>query len=76
VVSSILAWSKTCPDDYHGRVFVFNRRLQNKYEEQVMPNPAAPRRTTLTLALDTWAVLLALLLALAVRFNVFGKVPW
>ena len=29
-----------------------------------------------TLALDTWAVLLALALALAVRFDVFKKVPW
>jgi len=28
------------------------------------------------LALDTWAVLLALALALAVRFDLFHKVPW
>ncbi len=29
-----------------------------------------------TISLDTWAVLLALVLALAVRFDVFKKVPW
>jgi hypothetical protein len=28
------------------------------------------------LSLDTWAVLLALALALAVRFNLITKVPW
>jgi hypothetical protein len=28
------------------------------------------------LALDTWAVLLALALALAVRFDLLRKVPW
>jgi hypothetical protein len=28
------------------------------------------------LSLDTWAVILALVLALAVRFNVLSKVPW
>ena len=28
------------------------------------------------ISLDTWAVAIALLLALAVKFNLFGKVPW
>jgi hypothetical protein len=28
------------------------------------------------LSLDTWAVILALALALAVRANVFNNVPW
>jgi hypothetical protein len=28
------------------------------------------------LSLDTWAVILALALALAVRANLFGKIPW
>jgi hypothetical protein len=28
------------------------------------------------LALDTWAVILALALALAVRVGVFHKIPW
>jgi hypothetical protein len=28
------------------------------------------------LSLDTWAVILALALALAVRANVFSKIPW
>jgi len=37
--------------------------------------PAAST-TSFTLALDTWAVLLALALALVVRLNVFSKVPW
>jgi hypothetical protein len=36
------------------------------------PRPAA----RFTLALDTWAVLLALALALAVRFDLLKKVPW
>jgi hypothetical protein len=29
-----------------------------------------------SLSLDTWAVLLALALALSVRFGLFTKVPW
>jgi hypothetical protein len=28
------------------------------------------------LSLDTWAVIVALALALAVRFDIFGNVPW
>jgi len=28
------------------------------------------------LSLDTWAVILALALALAVRFDIFKKIPW
>jgi hypothetical protein len=28
------------------------------------------------LSLDTWAVIIALVLALAVRFDVFKNVPW
>jgi hypothetical protein len=32
--------------------------------------------TRLTLAVDTWAVLLALALALAVRFGLLHRVPW
>jgi hypothetical protein len=28
------------------------------------------------LSLDTWAVILALALALAVRANLFNKIPW
>lgn len=28
------------------------------------------------ISLDTWAVAIALLLALAVKLNLFGKVPW
>lgn len=34
------------------------------------------RARTVTPALDTWAVLLALVLALAVRFNLLHKVGW
>jgi hypothetical protein len=30
----------------------------------------------LKLSLDTWAVLLALVLALAVKFGVLTKIPW
>jgi hypothetical protein len=29
-----------------------------------------------TLSLDSWAVILALALALAVRFDVLKKIPW
>jgi hypothetical protein len=31
---------------------------------------------TFNLSLDTWAVILALLLALLVRADVFRKIPW
>jgi hypothetical protein len=41
-----------------------------------MTNQSSPRSQSFSLALDTWAVLLALLLALAVRFNLIHKVPW
>jgi hypothetical protein len=42
-----------------------------------MPNEksSAPAKS-FTLALDTWAVLVALALALAVRFDLLKKVPW
>jgi hypothetical protein len=35
----------------------------------------SPKKETL-MSLDTWAVAIALLLALAVKLNLFGKVPW
>jgi hypothetical protein len=35
-----------------------------------------PSSNRFTLSLDSWAVLLALVLALLVKFNVFQKVPW
>jgi hypothetical protein len=38
--------------------------------------PTEPDRKRFKLSLDTWAVILALALALAVRANVFSKVPW
>jgi hypothetical protein len=38
------------------------------------PNKASSKG--FKLSLDTWAVLLALVLALAVKLGVFTKVPW
>jgi len=38
-------------------------------------NPSASAKP-FSLTLDTWAVLLALALALAVRFDLLKKVPW
>jgi hypothetical protein len=37
---------------------------------------AEEKRSRFALGLDTWAVLLAVALALAVKFNLFAKVPW
>jgi len=37
---------------------------------------SASSAKTFGLSLDAWAVLLALALALAVRFDAFKKVPW
>jgi hypothetical protein len=37
-------------------------------------NPASGKR--FKLSLDTWAVILALALAFAVRMNLFTKIPW
>jgi hypothetical protein len=37
---------------------------------------AKTNREGFKLSLDTWAVILALALALAVRANLFGKIPW
>ena len=39
------------------------------------PNPA-PTVKPYSLSLDTWAVIVALVLALAVRFDVLKNVPW
>lgn len=36
----------------------------------------ASRTTGSTTSLDTWAVLLAIALALVVRFDLLKKVPW
>jgi hypothetical protein len=33
-------------------------------------------RKGISLSLDTWAVIVALLLALAVRFDILKNVPW
>ncbi|MGA2100889.1 MAG: hypothetical protein ABSG34_07270 [Candidatus Sulfotelmatobacter sp.] len=42
-----------------------------------MAKETAPRTTkSFTLSLDSWAVILALILALAVRFALIPKVPW
>jgi hypothetical protein len=41
-----------------------------------MPDKSPLPSARFTLALDTWAVLLALALALAVRFDLLKKVPW
>jgi len=38
-------------------------------------SPNAISKTSL-LSLDTWAVIVALALALAVKFDVFKNVPW
>jgi hypothetical protein len=37
-------------------------------------NAASSKGALLTV--DTWAVIIALLLALAVKFNIFKNVPW
>jgi len=42
-----------------------------------MPIEKSPRSTRgFALGLDTWAVLLALALSMAVRFDLIHKVPW
>lgn len=42
-----------------------------------MSDQASSRNSkSFTLALDTWAVILALVLALAVRVDLLKKIPW
>jgi hypothetical protein len=41
-----------------------------------MPTEASSNRKRFTLSLDTWAVLLALALAAAVRLHILKAVPW
>jgi hypothetical protein len=41
-----------------------------------MANEVSGSRKGLKLSLDTWAVILALALALLVRVGVFQKIPW
>ena len=41
-----------------------------------MATEASPKSKRFNLSLDTWAVILALTLALAVRAGVFTKIPW
>jgi len=41
-----------------------------------MANKPSGNSKQITLSLDSWAVLLALIVAAAVRFGVFPKVPW
>ncbi len=40
------------------------------------PQDSAPTAKAASLSLDTWAVIVALVLALAVRFDVLKNVPW
>ncbi|MGP0019528.1 MAG: hypothetical protein ACLPHP_13235 [Candidatus Sulfotelmatobacter sp.] len=41
-----------------------------------MATESSSNRKGFKLALDTWAVILALALALSVRAGVFEKIPW
>jgi hypothetical protein len=41
-----------------------------------MAKETEPHTKSFTLSLDSWAVILALILALAVRFALLPKVPW
>jgi hypothetical protein len=41
-----------------------------------MTEESSRKSLRITLGLDTWAVLLALALATAVRFDLLKKVPW
>jgi hypothetical protein len=41
-----------------------------------MANEVSGSRKRFKLSLDTWAVILALVLALLVRVGVFQKIPW
>jgi hypothetical protein len=55
----------------------FPRQTRTVVVEEVrMSADSSSTRKGLKLALDTWAVILALALALAVRMGVFQKVPW
>ena len=38
--------------------------------------PTSASRKRASLSLDTWAVIVALILALAVKFDIFKSVPW
>jgi hypothetical protein len=40
------------------------------------PPNSAPAARPYALSLDTWAVIIALVLALAVRFDLLKNVPW
>jgi len=48
----------------------------NFKNEEIMSDKSSRPAARFTLALDTWAVLLALALAAAVRFDLLKKVPW
>jgi hypothetical protein len=39
-----------------------------------MPTDSSPKSSALSL--DTWAVILAMVLALAVKLDIFKKIPW
>ena len=41
-----------------------------------MANELAPSKKSSGFSLDTWAVLLALVLALIVKLDIFKKIPW
>jgi uncharacterized protein HemX len=60
---SITAKVKTAKSNSKGRIAMANEKSSSSAKG-------------FTLGLDTWAVLLALALALAVRFNLLTKVPW
>jgi hypothetical protein len=47
-----------------------------KFQEETMAKETEPHTKSFTLSLDSWAVILALILALAVRFALLPKVPW
>ena len=45
-------------------------------QNQKSSSDSSSNNKSFMLAVDTWAVIVALALALAVRFNLISKVPW
>jgi hypothetical protein len=60
------------------RTNILFRRLRNREELAMSTQPvaAAPRRPRLSLSLDTWAVIAAVVLVLAIVVGTLPRVPW
>jgi hypothetical protein len=58
------------------RTLKLRSSIKGKFPMSTDESTGSPTNNSASLSLDTWAVIAALVLALAVRFDILKNVPW